>query len=325
MLRIRVNRAAVTVAALAFVSVTASSGCAARGKNFTSRFVKPGEPTVSFDEAPVTGAKQEGLGDWARKLRALQSKATTKSSMLPTIESTDPSLKAALMRLAFDESPESHRLVAAAYRKAGVDDYAFRHLQRALKLDPCDSAAYEGLARVWRDWGMSNVALSDAHKALHCRPQSASAYNTLGTVLEALGQHAEARRAFEFAVRLDSRAAYAFNNLCYLSVQLGEGAAAQQACERALALDPTITTASNNLAMAYAIQGETAKAEARLRDRRNTAQGIYNVGLLRMSLGQYLDAADAFDLALATKPSLADAAKRAAQARRAAALEHQED
>ena len=47
----------------------------------------------------------------------------------------------------------------------------------------------------------------------------------------------------------------------------------------------------------------------------DTATGLYNVGVLRMAMNQYSAAAAAFDLAAETRPSLADAARRAAQAR----------
>ena len=71
--------------------------------------------------------------------------------------------------------------------------------------------------------------------------------------------------------------------------------------------------AQTNLALAYAIQGDIANAEARLLDMPTRATGQYNVGMLRMSLGQYADAADAFDLALrqATDPGGGGAAGRA--------------
>jgi Flp pilus assembly protein TadD len=306
------------MAALTVVSVTALSGCAAKSSHtLSSRFVKPGEPTVKL-EGP-TSAPFESLADYSGRIRTLQAHATTKKSMLPTIESNDPALAKALLVLAMSESAENHRRVAEAYRAARVDDYAFRHLQRAVVLEPCNSEAHEGLARLWRDWGMAGAALGDAHRAVYCRPQSPSAYNTLGTVLAALDQKENARSAFEFAVRLDNRAGYALNNLCYLSLQAGDPAAAQRTCERALAVDPTLVAASTNLALAYAMQGDVPRAEARLTDRRDAARGQYNVGILRMSLGRYQDAADAFQLAAKNKPSLADAARRAVQARRAAA------
>ena len=309
--------------AVALTSLVVLSGCAARGGHFASRFVKPGEPTASFDDV---GAAQptESLADWGRRLRHLQANARPKTSLLPTIESQNRDLAAALLRLSFEENAENHRLVAAAYRKVGVNDHAFRHYQRALKIDSCDSGAHEGVARLWRDWGRPDLALSDVHRAIHCEPYSVSAHNTLGTVLLTLGQPGNARRAFEFALMLDDRAAFALNNLCYLSIQEGKGAAAQQACEKALALEPTLIAAQTNLALAYALQGDVAKAEGRLLDRPDRASGQYNVGILRMALGRFSDAVESFQDALAIRPSLPMAARRAAQARELAAEKHKE-
>jgi uncharacterized protein HemY len=88
---------------------------------------------------------------------------------------------------------------------------------------------------------------------------------------------------------------------------------------RALAIEPTMAAARTNLALAYALQGEIPKAEARLQDHADTATGLYNVGVLRMSMNQYSEAATAFDSAVATQPSLAEAARRAVQARTRAA------
>jgi Flp pilus assembly protein TadD len=295
------------------------SGCAARkGPSFANRFVKPGEPTTSFD-APGAAAPQQTLDDYGRRLRSLQSMPRTKASLLPTIESSDRRLSAALQMLAFHETAENHRAVARAYRDAGVTDYAYRHFVRALKLEPCDSASHEGIAQLWREWGRPELALGDVYRAIHCQPQSASAYNTLGTVLLTLGQRANARKAFDFALRLDAGAAYALNNLCYLSVVEGNGVGAQQACERALSLEPTLRSAKINLALAFAMQGEVSIAEQRLMGGVTVATGQYNVGILRMSLGQYADAADAFELALKAQPNLSEAARRAVQARAFAA------
>ena len=316
----RSGRLVMTVVAAAFLS-----GCAAhKGGGFANRFVKPGEPTTSFD-APGVAAPQQTLDDYGRRLRSLQSMPRTKASLLPTIESSDRQLSAALQMLAVHESAENHRAVAAAYRDAGVTDYAYRHFVRALRIEPCDVAAHEGIARLWREWGRPDLALGDVYRAIHCRPQSASAYNTLGTVLLTLGQWANARQAFEVALRLDDRAAYALNNLCYLSLLEGNGRAAQNACERALAVEPMMRSAQNNLALAYAIQGDVPRAEERLLSGANVATGQYNVGILRMSLGKYADAADAFELALKAQPSLVEAARRVVQARAFAADQQQKE
>lgn len=295
-------------------TVLASSACAAKHDGLFSRFVKAGEPTVRLGD-DVPAPSRQDLRDYTRKLRALQTKTTSKSStLLPTIEGRDPALASALLRLALVESAEHHRLVAAAYRKAGVTDYAHRHYQRALRLAPCDSAAYEGLAQIWRDWGMPDVALGDAYRAVHCRPDSAVAHNTLGTVFQALGQTKNARRAFERALELDARGAFALNNLCYLWLQEGNARAARQTCERALALEPTMTVARTNLALAYVMQGDIPSAERQLLEHPDAVTGQFNVGMLRMSMGRYADAAQAFDVVVSERPASREARRRATQA-----------
>jgi Flp pilus assembly protein TadD len=310
--------------------LTVASGCAAKGHSWSARFVKPGEPSgepsATFDD-PATApkvARPENLSEYARRLRTLQANARTTISLGNTIESRDPVLASALLKLKMLPTAASHRDVARAYTNAGITDFAFRHYQQALRAEPCDSRSFEGLARLWRQWGTPELALSEAHRAVHCSPGSASAYNTLGTVLVALGQLQPAKAAFEFAARLDRGAAFAQNNLCYVALQQGNGPAAQQACEHALDLEPTMVAAHANLALAYALQGNVSVAEDRLMADADAATGLYNVGVLRMAMNKYSAAASAFELAAETRPSLGDAARRAVQARvKAAAVKEQ--
>jgi Flp pilus assembly protein TadD len=262
---------------------------------------------------PVPGVNQ--LSEYTRKVRELQSRAVPKSSLLPTIEGRDRALAAALLRLTLQESAENHRLVAAAYRQAGVEDYAFRHLQRALRINRCDADAYDALAQLWRDWDQPGIALGEAYRGLYCRADSAPLYNTLGTVLLALRQPQNARHAFERALQIDSRAAFAMNNLCYVSLGEGDPETAQRFCAAALAIEPTMTAAGNNLALAYAIGGDSPRAEQQFGHGPDEAIGHFNVGVLRMSQGKYGAAAQAFDRASVAKPSYWIASRRAAQAR----------
>ncbi|MEO7272773.1 MAG: tetratricopeptide repeat protein, partial [Vicinamibacterales bacterium] len=210
------------------------SGCATRGATLSSRFVTPGEPSATFDDPEAAPAPAPPpLSDYMRKVRALQSRGVPKSSFLPTIESTNPALAKALLVLRIQETAATHRLVASAYRRAGVIDFAYKHFQRATVLEPCDAVSYDGLARIWRDWGMPDLALTEAYRALHCNRQSAEIYNTLGTILEALGQPAGALRAYGKAVAIDPRAAFALNNLCYVEMDAGHQALATSYCQRA--------------------------------------------------------------------------------------------
>jgi Flp pilus assembly protein TadD len=305
-------------------ALVATSGCAAReGGRFASKFVKPGEPTATYDD-PAAAPQKPTLSEYVRKLRTLQAKAAPKNSLLPTIESSNAELAKALMLLALRESPETHRLAAAAYRKAGVLDFAYRHFQRAVALEPCDAVSYDGMARLWRDWGMSDLALSDVHRALSCNKKSAEIYNTLGNVLESLGQPAGAERAYRSAIALNPRATFALNNLCYLQMTQGNVAAAAGFCEQALAVDANFAPARNNLALLDARRGDLAGAEQRLRAGTQDGIALYNVGVLRLSQGRYSEAALVFDQAAAAQPSLTIARRRLVQARQAARAAEQQ-
>ena len=192
--------------------LTVVSGCAARGRSFSNRFIKPGEPSTSFDvpgEAPKRAPKPDGLSDYVRRVRALQANARTTISLGNVIESHDPALASALLKLKMLPTAANHREVARAYTTAGITDFAYRHYQQALRIEPCDSSAFEGLARLWRQWGAPDLALEGRASGGALPSASASAHNTLGTVLVALGQLEQAKAAFEIAGRLDRRAAFA--------------------------------------------------------------------------------------------------------------------
>jgi Tfp pilus assembly protein PilF len=302
-----------TAALFLCLFVAAGSGCTTKRGGLAGRFVKPGEPAINLGD-PIKPSGRD-VKDYTRQLRELQAKMTTKTSLLPTIEARDAVLAETLFRLKVFETADGHRQVAAAYRDAGVTDYAFKHYRRALQLEPCDSLAHEGLAQLWRDWRMPDIGLGDAYRAVGCRPTSASAHNTLGTVLQALGQTTNAKRAFTRAVELDPHAAFALNNLCYVALRERNGQQAQQSCERALAEDPALVTARLNLALARALQGDVAGAERQLLEHADVATGHFNVGLLRMSMGRYAEAAESFDVVVVERPQSREARMRARKAR----------
>ena len=304
-----------------------ASGCAARQSRLTQSFIKPGEPSMTYGE-PVK-ARPRDVQDYVRQVRELQAsaKARRTASVQPTVESLNPSLAAALLAVRARETADTHRAVADAYLKAGVADMALRHFERAVQDSRCDAAAYDAMARIWRDWGFFEPALGNAYRARACSPRSPEVENTLGTILLALGARSEARVAFARAAELDGTAAYAWTNLCYVALQDQETPAAAGLCARALTLDPGLVAAQANFALAYALDGNTVEAERWLSKRADTAAGLYDIGILRLSLRQYDGAAVAFDQAVALRPSFRMAEQRAKQARTLAAkaaeeLEH---
>ena len=221
-----------------------AGGCALHGQAASSnRFVKQGKPLLEIGK-PVKMAKRSAASAQA----VAEVRPASSASLLPTVETSDPALSAALLTLATAATPQAHLVVAGRYRELGILDMAYDHFLSASQLDRTDASAYEGLARIWRDWGFPQLGLADASRAVYYAPSSASAHNTWGTVLAVTGHQGDARREYERAVQLDPRAAYALNNLCYLSFLEGDAPKALAECQAALSVDPALAAARGTLA-----------------------------------------------------------------------------
>jgi hypothetical protein len=155
-------------------------------------FVKSGKPAIDMGK-PIKVAKAAKVEKGSRGAHHHAPEVRPSSNLLPTVESTDRALSAALLRLAIAPTPEAHLAVAERYRVLGILDMAYEHYLRASQIDRTDASAYEGLARTWRDWGFPQLGMADASRAVYYAPASASAHNTWGTMLAAVGRR-EARR-----------------------------------------------------------------------------------------------------------------------------------
>ena len=288
---------AATAVVVCLVAVLGGTGCAARAAS--ENLPHSPEPTLESQIA---------------RTRARSAEARPKSGLFAqTVEAWDPRLSSALTAVVFNPTATTHRLAASEYRRLGILDMAHSHLTQAVRLDPRDAAAHEGLARIWRDWGFSQLGLADALKAVQLAPASPSAANTFGTLLMAMGQVERARGWYKRALALDPGASYALNNLCYVAVMQGERDAVNR-CEGAITADPASQTARNNLALAYAVRGDLAKAQSEF-EQAGPAASYYNMGMVYMGQGRYRRAVEAFQKASQENPHLTLAAARARQSR----------
>jgi len=293
----------------ALAGATGLTGCAARGRHVTT--------TPRTNVADEATAPEASLGEYIEKIRHLSTSArpVPKTVTLPTLESRDRALAAALAQVRVEPSAEGHVAVGELYRSHGVLDSAYKHFNAAVKLDPRNGDAYEGLARTWRDWGFPALALSDVSRARFYAPASASVQNTLGTIFQALGRPRDARQAYERALALESQATYAMSNLCYLSFLEGQMERAIDQCQRAVALDPALKSARYNLALAYAGTGAMDRARESLIAAGDAAEASFNLGILHMARRDYHGAAAAFDAASRARPTMNIARERALRAR----------
>lgn len=235
------------------------------------------------------------------------------------VEVSDLALARALQALNDAPTSEAHRRVGVEYRRLQVYDRAHEYFTGAIKLDPKNAAAFDGLARTWRDWGVPRLGLAHAYMAVHLAPGWAAAQNTLGTMLYVMGNGIDARRRFERAIALDPNAAYALNNLCYLSFTEGNEARAIAECSDALTREPTLTAARNNLALVHAAAGRIEVSEREFLACGNRGIGFYNLGIVHMARREYPKAITAFETAFKERPSLWEAQVRANEARTLAA------
>ena len=298
-----------TAHTLLLVGVIGLAGCAARSRPVAS---------APRDAAAPTATAPEGsLGDYIEKIRHLSAAVRPLSAAngVVTLESRDPELAAALLRLRTEPGVSAHLAIGEHYRVRGVLDSAHKHFTAAVKIDAGNADAYEGLAKTWRDWGVAGVALGDAARARFYAPRAASVQNTLGTILQALGRADDARIAYESALALEPRATYAMNNLCYLSFLEGRMDLAVAQCQRAVALEPALKVARYNLALAHAGAGRMDLAAESLAAGGDVAEASFNLGILHLAQRDYRRAASAFDAASRARPTFNLARERARQAR----------
>jgi tetratricopeptide (TPR) repeat protein len=300
--------------------VLVSAGCAGHVAPSVAPASTASEVTAPGAAAPPVEIVDRTLEAALARTRLISGAArpVVKTTQATSIESRYPALAEALAIVEASPTAENNRLAGEAYRQVGVLDQAHQYFSEAVRLDPSDAAAYDGLARVWRDWGYPNLGLGDAYRAVYHAPKSAAAYNTLGTLLQALGLRGPARQAYDRALALDSGAAYAFNNLCYLSFLDGNRAAASRECQAALELLPGSTVARNNLGLVYASLGELQSARREFSSATHAERAPYNLGVVQFAAGNYADAARSFESAYDANPALRAAGSLAERARQLA-------
>jgi tetratricopeptide (TPR) repeat protein len=300
------------------------AGCAGRTNGLTTRFLL--HPEAQQTDAQSTRVPDPSLEEAIGKLRHLMAEArpAPKGEPTPTAETADRELKIARASVALAPTPEHYVDAGRAYHRLGLLNQAYEHYAHALRLNPREADAYEGLARVWRDWRRPDLALPDAQRAVYLAPYSAAAENTRGTVLQALSLRKEARAAYRLALALEPAAAYALSNLCYLSFVEGNTRQAIDECRAALRIEPDLAAAHNNLALTYAAIGRLDVAEVEFARAGSRATAAYNMGVVHLARKEYDAAAEQFAAARDADPALIEADRRARDARRLADAESSE-
>jgi protein O-GlcNAc transferase len=209
-------------------------GCAAASPGLTRQFVRQGTPAVDLGGPEIQAglAAAHTAGGVPQAIRGVSRVSPPEAD----VDRADLTLRHALAAAAGHASLSTHLAAALEYRRAGILDRAYDHLEAAATFDPHDPAVNDTLARIWRDWGFPGVGLSYTYRAVYAAPRSATARHTLATLLHALGRHGEAEAGYRQAIALDPAAWYAWQNLCALAMRDGRTQDAILQCQRAAAL-----------------------------------------------------------------------------------------
>jgi tetratricopeptide (TPR) repeat protein len=171
--------------------------------------------------------------------------------------------------------------------------------------------------------GSFQQAADQYRRVLELTPDSVTARNRLGVTLNKLGRHAEATEQFQIALTREPNSVYLQNNLgfsLYLEQRFEE---AHQAFERCLVLSPGFARARMNNGLALAQLGRFDEALAEFTLATTEADAHYNLALIQVEAGRYVEAAGELETALRLNPQFEAARQQLRNVARLAALEAQ--
>lgn len=201
--------------------------------------------------------------------------------------------------------------IARTYHLSGRTSDAIGVLEEARTIQPADPTVAAWLGSLYLAAGRPSSAVRILEEASKNRASAATLYN-LGLAYQQLGERTLARQAYERALAHDATLASALNNLGVLAYQEGDGEGAQAYFRRAVEADPTSFLYHANLGATLRAQGlperaleELEKAEALTST--PPASLLVEMGLARLSLGRFEEAARAFEQVVRLAPSHPDA------------------
>lgn len=176
----------------------------------------------------------------------------------------------------------------------------------ALRLDGNRPEVRYTLAVSLAGSGKLNEALEELQHALALRPNYDDARRQLGRVLEQQGKFDESAAEFRRAIALRPNAWVAYSDMGRMLYRAAQYSAAIEAFQRVAELRPDSSVGFQQLGTVYQALGDTDRAlkyyeEANARE--PIAQVYSNIGSLHHQRGEYAEAVDAYQKAIALRPS----------------------
>lgn len=261
-----------------------------------------------LDRSDLTGNRRAALAEFERAIAADPQSATAHAGLaeaqwLIYRETNDRAWAeraVASTRTAIELEPDrpSVRYAAALTAFRSGDQVGARvQLERALELQPTYEDAIRLLGTVLMRQGEIDKGLAEFRKVMALRPNAVAVYADLGVALYAASRYQEALEAFDKAIALSPGSAINMVRAGSAAQQLGDNARALKYYEQANAIQPRAETFSNIGTIQYGL-GDYAQAaaayEGALLIRPLSAVTHRNLGDAYTHLGRKADARRAY-------------------------------
>ena len=198
--------------------------------------------------------------------------------------------------------------LGTAFYQQGEYKQAIERYDRAIKLNPKNTDAYNNRGAAKNDSGDYQGAIADYDKVIELNPKDAMAYSNRGAAKLALGDNQEAIANFNIAIELNPKYPTAYYNRGIALCESGDFQGAIADFNIAIELNPKYATAYSNRGYAKHESGDSQEAIAdhneAIKLNPNYATAYYNRGIAKRTLGDEAGAKKDFDRASEIDPSL---------------------
>ena len=150
---------------------------------------------------------------------------------------------------------------ANAYAFKGLYDQAIKDYNEAIRLDPKDGLVYSNRAFSYYKKGIFDQAIADCEMALRLKPKHAEAYYHRGLISSQKGLYDQAIMDYNEAIRLDPKDEEAYNDRGYAFNQKGLFEKAIKDLNKAISLKPKYASAYNRRAWSNYKLGKLDQAQ----------------------------------------------------------------
>ena len=186
---------------------------------------------------------------------------------------------------------------------AEKNDDAIRQFEMVLKKDPKFDLAYEGLGRAYFQNKDFLQAERNFQKAVGLNHKLWKSYNYLGNVYDQKQDYEKAILEYTSAISIKPDQGFVYNNLGVSCLLAGHNQAAIDAFGKAIEKNYRESRVFNNLAIAYSNLGRDEEALDAFRRAGGEAHAYNDMGCIYLEKGNYPEAVQSFEKAIAIEPS----------------------